>query len=392
MCCRIHDRGVVMNKYFVMILFALLLLLVPSCGKKAEETVSPEPKVTETGNVSSSTEDTAKTVTAAEKQASPEENTVEAVKMEESELEAETVPLIPEDGEKRYEDNIFYTYSSSLGGFVVTANAVTYPKDIVIPDTVDGIAVVRIGDYAFSGNSYITGNLIIPSSVKSIGDGAFCSCKSLTGLWLSEGVESIGEEAFLDCRALGGDLFIPESVTQVGNSAFGNCDGFDGELHILGVADIGDGAFRGCDGFTALHIFKAVSVGNSAFRGCTGFRGDLIIPESVETIGENAFRYCSGFSGDLILPSSVRAIGEYAFASCTGFDGILILPSSLGSIEEGVFYDTEFSCDVIIPESVKSIAREAFVGSHVTPYFTSACIGLAAGAFTEGTIIPPELL
>lgn len=392
-------RRSTMNKYFVMVLFALFLLLIPSCRKdKGEKADVPVPEaVTENDEIT----------TAEEKVPSGGYGHIEGG------TEEASVP--PADGERVYRDNIFYTYSPEKGGYVVTSNAVTYSREAAIAGNIDGIPVVAVGENAFIGNESITGTLYIPGSVKEIGSGAFAACTSLTGLRLDEGIEIIGSGAFSGDKSLSGDLAVPSTVTAIGDGAFMDCSGFDGGLYILGKTAIGERAFYGCSGLKELAFISALSIGKSAFGNCTGLKGDLIIPDSVreigdeafyncsgldgtlvilgaETIGERAFKYCSSLRGDLILPSTLKSIGKCAFAHCSGFDGTLVLSSSLSSVEKGTFYMSGFSCDVIIPESVKTIDTRAFEGTAVTPYFTSPYIEIASDAFTPGTVIPAELL
>ncbi len=393
----LHTRqGDIMNKYFVMVLFALFLILIPSCGKKKEEKADVTAPAAETA---------ADEVTASQEKAQSGNK----------EVASEEITPSPVDGERVYRDNIFYTYSSEKGGYVVTSNTVTYSREAAIAEDIDGVPVVAVGENAFSGNEAVTGTLFIPRSVKEIGSGAFSGCTSLTGLWLSEGIEIIGSGAFSGDISLSGDLAVPSTVTVISEEAFMNCSGFDGGLYILGKTAVGDWAFYGCSGFGELTILSALSIGNGAFENCTGLKGDLVIPESLrtigerafyncsgldgslvilgaETIGKKAFEHCSSFSGDLILPPTLSSIGEYAFAYCSGFDGTLVLSSSLTSVEHGTFYKSGFSCDVIIPESVKTIDTKAFAETAVTPYFTSPYIEIASDAFSPGTVIPAELL
>ena len=68
----------------------------------------------------------------------------------------------------------------------------------------------------------MTGTLIIPDSVKSIGNYAFQNCTGLTSLTIGSGVTSIGEGVFYECSGLT-DITIPYSVTTIGDSAFYKC-------------------------------------------------------------------------------------------------------------------------------------------------------------------------
>lgn len=109
-----------------------------------------------------------------------------------------------------------------------------------------------------STNELLTGcvNTVIPNTVTSIGENAFCGLSDLTSIEIPESVISIGAGAFSFCFNLTGDLTIPNSVETIGSGAFFQCSGFDGTLTIgESVRFIGDYAFRQCSHFT-----KAVSL------------------------------------------------------------------------------------------------------------------------------------
>ncbi len=63
-------------------------------------------------------------------------------------------------------------------------------------------------------------SLTVPSTVKTISEGAFSSCENLNSVTLSSGITEIGLYAFLNCPALL-SVRIPASVTSVGDYAFG---------------------------------------------------------------------------------------------------------------------------------------------------------------------------
>ncbi|OEH84151.1 hypothetical protein BHU72_12145 [Desulfuribacillus stibiiarsenatis] len=89
------------------------------------------------------------------------------------------------------------------------------PKDVVIPSTIDGVAVVSIGDWAFGMQTLTT--VTIPASVMSIGVSAFFS-SSLTSVTIPEGVTSIGDFAFESNQLT--TVTIPASVTSIGEGTF----------------------------------------------------------------------------------------------------------------------------------------------------------------------------
>ena len=65
-------------------------------------------------------------------------------------------------------------------------------------------------------------SVIIPDSVKIIGEGAFCLCKNLKKITIGSNVEEIRGKAFWYCEQLE-TIKIPKSVKKVQNGAFGEC-------------------------------------------------------------------------------------------------------------------------------------------------------------------------
>jgi hypothetical protein len=142
---------------------------------------------------------------------------------------------------------------------------------IIIPHVVAGIPVTSIASNGFVEYGTMT-SITIPSSVITIGDGAFESCIGLTSINIPNSVTSIGDRAFLDCTGLT-SINIPNSVTS-----------------------IGDRAFEGCIGFTSVIIPTSVtSIGASAFYDCY-YLATVYIPENVNSIGNFAFGYCTSLT------------------------------------------------------------------------------------------------
>ena len=86
------------------------------------------------------------------------------------------------------------------------------------------ISQIKTGQEIFfstDGRCYIS-ELVLPNSVKSIGDNAFLGCSSLTSIAIPNSVTSIGHSAFRGCSSLT-SVAIPNSVTSIGNQAFAYC-------------------------------------------------------------------------------------------------------------------------------------------------------------------------
>jgi hypothetical protein len=89
---------------------------------------------------------------------------------------------------------------------------------VTIPNTINGLPVTSIGDWAFVGSSSLT-SVTIPYGVTNIGYCAFQGCTSLTNATIPNSVTSIGVNAFCFCNSLT-SVTIPSSVTSIGDGAF----------------------------------------------------------------------------------------------------------------------------------------------------------------------------
>ena len=146
----------------------------------------------------------------------------------------------------------------------------------------------RIGSYAFADCKNIGGNLLIPSSVKEIGDGAFSNCIGFFGTLemthpsRRDNLIKIGKEAFAGVRNITGALMIPNTVKEIGDGAFRGCISFDKHLTLSkNLTKIGKEAFSGCKKLIGyLTIPNTVTeIGDNAFYGCEGLNAYLVFTE-----------------------------------------------------------------------------------------------------------------
>ena len=139
--------------------------------------------------------------------------------------------------------------------------------------------------------------------------------KELSGAYsVKEGTRVICNCAFFCCRSLS-DIVIPSSVTSIGNRAFLSCLSLSKIVIPSSVTSIGDSAFLWCRSLSKIVIPSSVtSIGDSAFLWCRSL-SDIIIPSSVTSIGVSAFRCCDSLS-KIVISSSVTSIGKGAFCYC----------------------------------------------------------------------------
>ena len=158
---------------------------------------------------------------------------------------------------------------------------------------VDGLLIAKEGKLIanLSDKTRIT----IPESVKSIGDCAFLSCKSLNSIHLPESVKSIGDSAFSGCKSLI-SIHLPESVNSIGNEAFSYCTSLTSILLSESVKSIGDSAFSCCTSLISIHLPESLTmIGNEAFWRCESLTS-IHLPDSLTTIGDGTFYSCDSLT------------------------------------------------------------------------------------------------
>ena len=200
---------------------------------------------------------------------------------------------------------------------------VKYSKDgrklLKAPGELSGAYSVKEGtriicDLAFWGCRSLS-EIVIPSSVTSIGDKAFSCCRSLSEIVIPSSVTSIGDKAFSCCRSLS-EIVIPSSVTSIGDYAFSYCHSLSEIVIPSSVTSIGDHAFFDCCSLSEIVIPSSVtSIGKGAFYCCESL-SEIVIPSSVTSIGDRAFYGCRSLS-EIVIPSSVTSIGDRAFLGCS---------------------------------------------------------------------------
>ena len=222
--------------------------------------------------------------------------------------------------------------------------------DIILPETVvrssNNITytVTGIHNNTFNNCVGLTGSLVIPNTVTTIGSGAFAFCSGFTSLTLSESLTSIGAQAFYECTGLQGDLTIPNGVTSIQSSTFWNCTGLTGTLTLPeSLTYIGANAFEDCH-FTGSLILPNTleTISDWAFKN-NNFTGDLIIPNSVTTLKESVFEGCSGFNGDLVIPGSFTSFYPNVFKGCSNIQAIYYYATTLPTLETGATVNNIFS-------------------------------------------------
>jgi len=92
-----------------------------------------------------------------------------------------------------------FTYTVAGNGVTITRYQGNH-ETVVIPETIDGLPVVRIAAHAFHGSNCKT--VYLSRNLQTIEDEAFFDCQSLTTLYLCDTPSSMTDAAFTDCKEL----------------------------------------------------------------------------------------------------------------------------------------------------------------------------------------------
>lgn len=223
------------------------------------------------------------------------------------------------------------TLENAVKSFELQDNGATYTiiayigkdKDVNIPGFIDGKAVYKIDDAAFSseGNKSRKKQLnaietvVIPNTVQVLGEDVFAGCKKLKKVVFSDAV-----------------LVIPDG---------GEFDGF----------------FSGCEELEEVALPKYLEeLQSGVFHWCTGLKS-IVLPNTLKYIGSQAFAECRSLT-NISLPDSIEEIADRAFSGCDSFTEI-VFPSKIKTIRE-------YACSgnslerVVFPDGIEVVESHAF--------------------------------
>lgn len=232
-----------------------------------------------------------------------------------------------------------FTYTISGNEVTITGLAEGYePTELVIPSTIEGYPVAKIGDFAFMKNKYMK-SVIFPSSVSEIGIYAFYNCSSLTQINFTEGLKTIDDGAFSGCTALASAI-LPYTVTDLGISVFENCSSLYNVQLSNNITELKDRTFYNCDTLEEITISKYVTkFGQGIFGGCNSLKKVLFDSNKNATSYKQIYR-----ASDTL--QNIKSI---------------TISNSVKIIDTSCFYGTDLY-SVTIPDSINGIG--GYVGDY----------------------------
>ena len=288
--------------------------------------------------------------------------------------------------------------SSDEQYYIVSGRGTNKDNRIVIPSEYNNLPVKEIYMLSFAYDETLT-EIVIPSSIITIGDMAFSSCYKLKNIIFDGSPEYMNPSAFSGCTSIekiemeGSGKYrcennclienetqtiiqgsinsmIPSSCKIIGKNSFSFLN-IEGSINLpSSITMIEEYAFSRCEKLESISIPNVIEIKKGAFSSCTSLK-ECDMP-SMEVIGTDAFRGCESLT-TLTLPLSLKEINN-AFAFCN-----ISKVNYLGSIEQylqiesfpssyplyaskATLYlnDEPLPSNLVIPEGITSIPNYAF--------------------------------
>lgn len=193
---------------------------------------------------------------------------------------------------------------------------------ITIPNMIGGKKVSEVGNHAFKGCVGIE-KIVVSEGIEVLGNGVFINCKELKEVVLPRTLRRIGTSDPTGCPKILGtmtklegtfeytaleEVVIPDSVKYIGEYAFANCSRLNRVVLPDGLKEIRENTFCWCKSLREVVFPEELKVvGMEAFEGCESLQS-VTLPEGVSSIEQGAFAGCRNLES-IYIPDSVGEIG-----------------------------------------------------------------------------------
>ncbi len=270
--------------------------------------------------------------------------------------------------------------------------------------------ITHIGNVAFADCANLT-HIDIPSSVTSIGDGAF-SWTGLQSITIPASVTELGEQVFEACNNLhtiiyeGNPIAINNQTvhpligcvhldTVIAPAALWHCTNADKALekrygvpHKARYIEVTDGFLTNqaikyiAQNATALEVLDLTNATNTTLPygalSNSYLLSTLYFPQYIENIPESMIEGGRNLS-EIVIPATVTEIGNYAFAGCINVWRMTVEATTPPTVYENTFDGVSRSISVLVPAGSEQAYREAeywrefFIDNTNSPLPISNC-------------------
>lgn len=234
-------------------------------------------------------------------------------------------------------------------------------NEVEIPSKVNNIDVIEIGDNVFANNIFIK-KLVIPESVKSLGNKMCYGAKNLEEVVLPNNITVIPDYAFENCSSLT-NINIPTSLVQIRANAFSQT-ALKEFIAPESLKEIWLYAFKDAKELRNVELKNVTEIGDMVFENCEKLES-IVIPETLEEIGTSVFGGCSSLQ-DIDLPNKPLALDHNTFYGSAYYEdksnwenGVLYVDNYLLAINSDFLNVTEYE----VKEGAIAIANNAFLNN-----------------------------
>ncbi len=254
--------------------------------------------------------------------------------------EAETTTVSETaDTEPEYIESGEFTYTVNSDNTACIENCTSNEKNLVIPDTIDGLTVTELGKYALGENEkYFFETITIPASVNYISaNNPFSVCSNLKEIKVDSGNKEYFDEngvlyskdkTKLLCyppKKSGSSFTIPEGVKSIGSSALYNTQLTEIKFPST-LEEINSFSLSSCSKLSSVDLSNTnlTYIDSYGFAFCD-ILNDVKLPDTLSAIGGAAFAKDISLK-EITLPEKLESVAQYAFVG-TGLKSIYIPPS-----------------------------------------------------------------
>lgn len=264
------------------------------------------------------------------------------------------IPDYAED-EAPWSGNARYITKISVSSGVKSVGAYAFANLTKLVSVENNAELKKLGEGAFK-NCAALSDISGIEGIKVIGSYCFYGCTSLSEIGIPSGCTAVESCAFAKTPIK--TLSVPTSVTSLGSGAFSDCTQLSRAELPAALTKIPASCFSGCTALTSFFMYDDSSYGASvctvetgAFKGCTALsevniynRADSLV------IARNAFSGCTALKSVNLDCRSIT-IESSAFASGSSLNYIYI-SGELGSVSDSAF--SGVSANVVYPENLSS--------------------------------------
>ena len=249
----------------------------------------------------------------------------------------------------------------------------------IVPD-----GVVAIAERAFEKCSMT--EVMIPDSVKNIGENVFSHCENLTAVHLPNKLKELNDDTFSWCPQLK-TVKLPDSLRKIKSSAFLHCESLSQIAFPEKLKTIGLNAFYGCESLKKVVLPAGVKISKESFdkhivvvipEVDTPTAQDIIekkafsgsditsleVEEGIKKIKEQAYKDCKLLK-TVSLPRSLTDLGASVFDGCQVLSSVTYHGDSLIKIGKNTFrgtlFEKEYIKNIKIVDSPCALSEETMI-------------------------------